>query len=217
MAKHGNRARPRIWWEKSLVGSIPTIRTRGHMWAQGQTLRHKTTNALVRLAKCEDNPSLWAWDRNSDGTHSAFDEAGRPIRIYHGDFTHVEDELSRPVFGKGQHPYPDLTLKRFINGDLATMRKERLEKWTDKLILEMKTLNNISCPFSDGSRSFVMEEHFLHEMHSKPLYTQWSSFNKRFVDGPPTFMLHNKQWLFNSFLNELVVIETLHARIVDDE
>ncbi len=96
------------------------------MYCTGQTLRHKVTGKLARLATGED--SAFAWDIGP-GTQF-IGEDGKPFKADIDDYIHVSNEWGEPQTGDFRGKGPDLSLKRYVVSDakMAKMRKAALRR-----------------------------------------------------------------------------------------
>ncbi len=71
----------------------------------------------------------------------------------------------------------------------------------------------ITCPFADGSDSFVFKDFFLKRRKAVPLYKVWSRYTNfedggGFAAGPMAFRHTDGQtWLYDWRMSELTVIE----------
>jgi len=185
------------------------------MYSNGQTLVHKKTKKLARLAP----NGVHNWYNNSSGSTRFIDEKGYHFFDGLKNYTHVSDELGRP-YTKQPAPncFVDETAKKYLVSAkvLAKMRKERLLTWEQSILERMETGSGscdvagkeVLCPFADGSYCVLIKEFFLKRRNAKPLYTKWHKFTKEMVDGPLYFKhTDGKYWLYDHMLSDLVVIQ----------
>lgn len=183
------------------------------MYMNGQTLKHKITNELVRLNPSE---STFAWSVDylirEDG--STF----KPDNF--NDYGPVYDELGRPTSGSpGPGQFVDENLKKYLVSDeeLEKMKEERLISWESKILDRMDgiTLSScdisnkqVHCPFADGSRCYTFQKFFLERRNAKPLYKQYSLYknNTDLIDGPLVFLHKGQTWSYDDHLSTLKVI-----------
>lgn len=198
------------------------------MLANGQTLKHKETNRLVRL---DPTPGqTWAWDISKKTAFIA--ENGTKFIDNINNYTHIEDELGRPYFNmpkEGQ--FVDESAKKYLVSEekMAKMRKKKLKEWEAKVLDRMagnvkmftytcngkpKTTTcdsakkSVHCPFADGSKSFLFRDFFLKHRKAIPLYKEWNSIKKEYLDGPMIFRHTDGQmWMYDERVSNLAVIE----------
>jgi hypothetical protein len=204
------------------------------MYANGQTLVHKKTRKLARIAP-ELGGSQWAWSISKNTSLVAKDGTWFVGDIK--DYECIKDELGRPYYkppAEGQ--FVDESAERYLvsKSKLAKMKKKRLEEWeaeildrmahggpgpTVKTIEGLKTTSypktafdtagkRVHCPFTDGNRSTVFHDYFMKRRKAVPLYREWNYFRKEYQPGPMVFRHSDGQlWMYNRSTSELVTIE----------
>ena len=203
------------------------------MLANGQTLRHKHTNRLARL---DPTPGeTWAWDISKK---TAFiDENGTKFIDDISNYTHIEDELGRPYFNlPKEDQFVDEGARKYLvsKEKMAKMRQKRLEEWEAEVLDRMENGSPgpyveiisgvkttcyprhssdvagkyVGCPFADGSDSFLFKDFFLKRRKAVPLYKEWNSIKKEYMDGPMVFRHTDDQlWMYDRIMHSLEVIE----------
>ena len=191
------------------------------MLSNGQTLKHKKTNKLVRLGDVGKETIFIA----EDGTKFVDSIS---------NYTYVEDELGRPCGGcPAEGQFVDESLKKYLvsKEELLAMREKKLKEWESYILARMsgKLIKYhvkeykggkwhshssdvagklVTCPFADGARSQLLEDFFLKRRKAVPLYRIWSSIRKEYLPGPMVFRHTDGQlWIYNNIMSELTVIE----------
>lgn len=176
------------------------------MYMNGQTLRHKDTNKLIKLAISGDSSFAW----NISDKTAMYDEDGKPFVDDISNYTHIENEFGQAACGGySKDNKPDLSLKKYVGVDLTAMRETSLLAWETKLLAEMDKTNIILCPFANGSQCPLFKQFFLERRKAVPLYQEWNRYEKHnnttpvesfntsvWNDGPPTFVYKDQQWLY---------------------
>lgn len=170
------------------------------MYSQGQTLRHKETNRLVRMVPQPECASVWHWpDKN--GYTQFYNKCGAIFVDKLSNYTHIEDELGRAVSGKVKEgEFVDTSLKRYLvsEEELAVMREKRLEEWANEVETKLKESNFVRHPFADGSHSSLSEKYFLEKYNAKPLHKSYNDFRKEYntLCGQYVMKIHNRTWIY---------------------
>lgn len=203
------------------------------MLANGQTLRHKHTNRLARLDPAPGE--TWAWDI---GKKTAFiAENGTKFIDDINNYTNVVDELGRPYAEQPlEGQFVDESAKKYLvsKEKMAEIRQKRLEEWEAEVLNRMKNGSPgpyveiisgvkttcyprhssdvagryINCPFADGSESSLFRDFFLKRRKAIPLYREWNSIRKEFMDGPMVFRHTDGQlWIYDRMMRSLGVVE----------
>lgn len=176
------------------------------MYSNGQTLRHKRTNELVRLAP--SGGSDWAWNIGKNTT--LIREDGSKFFDDIINYTHIEDELGRPYAKQPKEgQFVDESAKKYLisKREKMRMRKKKLLEWEAKVLKAMKegegqsfctAGKEVHCPFADGSRSYLFGKFFLQRRKARPLYRYWNGIKKGFTDGPMVFHHTDGQvWMYD--------------------
>lgn len=190
------------------------------MWCTGQTLRHKETNELVSLVPAKE-ASVWHWGNSDKGT-LFYREDGTMFTDDHQNYTHVEDELGRPV----SHPpkegeFVDTSLKKYLVSPekLAKMREDKLKSWEQDVLVRLYRDNRVFCPFADGSRSKVFKDYFLDKYGAIPLHITYNSISKKFDDmycRQYIFWLDGTLWMYDDQMSEIKEVDLGHMKAVTD-
>lgn len=189
------------------------------MYCNGQTLRHRKTNELVRLASIK-YPLNWVdWASKTDRGTLLIRENGTKFTDNINNYTHIEDEFGRPYAKQPKDgQFVDESAKRYLVSpeEMAEMRQKSLEAWEDRLLGYMvkgkysadTPGKAVLCPFSDGSRCSVFQEFFLRRRNATPLYKRWNSIKGEFSDGPMIFRhIDGQLWMYRYARGDLVVIQ----------
>lgn len=186
------------------------------MYYSSQTLRHKGTNALVRLAGEKEGPAFH-WNIE-DGKSAFIAEDGTHFRDILDNYTHIEDELGRPVAGFDikQGEFVDSSLRKYLVSpeEKAQMREAKLLAWEAELLAEMRAGGRVLCPFADGSKSQVFQEWFLKRRNAVPLWEE-DSGQKWPEWAPVAFQFEGNWWVHTTRTECLIRVKPLtHLQVV---
>lgn len=194
------------------------------MYYSCQTLRHKETNALVRLRTGDSGtPSVWYWGDLEDGETLLICEDGSVIKGCLKDYAHIEDELGRACGGipdKGEHVAT--RFKKYLVGpkEMAALREKRLLEWEAKVLGEMEQGNEVRNPFADGSQSWVFEKWFLAKRGALPLHRSYDSIRDKHHDEAymnsrsQVFLHQGRPWVWMAHLSALARTDLAHLKKV---
>lgn len=194
------------------------------MYSNGQTLRHKLTNAIVRLAVRGD--SAWAWEI---GEQTAFiDAEGKAFAAPIDDYINFEDEFGRAVCGTFDPKLPDLSLKRYILTPAQRLKlkraslrriKQEAVAFETKVLSAMRgekpahnsrviilgdhltppQLFGVSAHFPTVNRDFNPYIWFIKRRGGKVLYRTLDRWNGKRQDGAYTFRYAGKRWIWEGW------------------
>lgn len=168
------------------------------MLAQGQTLRHKETNELVRIVPTNDF-SVWYWPGKNNTLFCR--EDGTTFAGKLKDYTHIEDEFGRAVCGRVKEgEFVDTGLKRYLVSEekLAELREKSLAEWEERILKKLEESDYVRNPFADGSHCSVAEKYFLEKHNAKPLHKSYDDFKKEYntLCGQYVMRIYNRTWIY---------------------
>jgi hypothetical protein len=183
------------------------------MWMNGQTLRHKVTNKVARLATRDDG--AFAWDIGKDTRF--IDKDGKKFTDSSSNWTHIEDEFGQAAClyqREGEFIHPDMIKYTEMDETQKVLLRDKAYRKQEEVVLSTLFKDDyMHIPFPKRSGGRGLQTWFLARRNSMPLHRSKDSIYKKFNTKycrQYIFWLNDKLYMFDTQMTCIKLTDITH-------